>query len=256
MFTVTSADVVLDAIDFSVNGGYCVLIQAPRCTISNSNFAGQSTTGACHIRLGDNTGQAANNGSVLQCTLDQTGMNITSGQVGIISQDPRYDGMTVKNCHLKNGFSDALAMGGGPVVFWDNFIENLGIDGPLGAHPDIVQIDSHITGTPNTFDIRRNCAYSNAPAVTNAGIQAYMMDSNGGPAVAGGIIDSNVVIGPANSNFIGNGGPPSILVTHSNNYFHPTTGDEGWARSPSAGPKVVYTNNWNLRTGALEPTNP
>lgn len=247
---------VLDGYDFTINGGYSIMFDADNCTVSNSIFAGQATNGEGQVRWGEGSG-SANNGTVFNCTFDATGVD--QPLTGIISQDHRYSGMSVSFCWLKNGNSDALAMGGGAVFFQSNFIQNLGGGGPLGAHPDIVQIDSTVT-IANTFNIRNNCAFSSLPNAKATGIQGYMLDSQGGPAVAGGIVDGNVIIGPADSNFVGNGGPPSVLVTYSNNYFDVTNIgiDSGvnWATGGTAGPKLVYSNNWNLKTGVLEPTNP
>lgn len=249
---VANANTVLDGWDFSVNGGYSIIVNATGVTITNSKFVGGNTTGEPQIRFGQGSG-SANNGIVTFCTLDNTGMG-GRNLPGVISQDSRYSGMRVENCYIKNGDSDGLAMGGGQVTFKNNFIENLGTGAPAGAHPDIVQINSSTT-TANTFDIQNNCAYSSATATTLNGIQGYMLDTNGGPSITGGVVSGNVIIGPANSYFLGNGSA-SGTVTYSNNYLHPTTGDVGWARPGSASSHVIFSNNFNLRTGVLQPTNP
>lgn len=254
---VFNANTVFDGYNFSVNGGYSVMFNANGGTIKNSKFAGQSTNGEGQVRFGQGSG-SANNGTLFNCTFDATGVD--QPLTGVISQDNRSSGMSVSFCWLLNGNSDGLATGGGAVFFQNNFIQNLGGGGPLGAHPDIIQLDPRSTFA-NTLDIQFNCAFSNLTNDVAHGIQGYMLDTQpGGAAVNGGTVNGNVIIGPADSFFVGNGGPPAILVTYSNNYFDVTNqgGPDvvGWATPGTAGPKLVYSNNWNLKTGVLEPTNP
>jgi hypothetical protein len=234
---ITGANVVLDGYDFSLSGGWRVQITGANATIKNSKFiVGSNGNIPLYMRDGGSSP------TIDTCTIDG-GANSAVG--GLVIQN--VAGLTVKNCWLKNCWSDCIQIGGGGnlVVTGNVFQEN----GKGNGHADLLQV---LFGPYSNITITNNTTYQ-----PQGWTQGLMVEPDVGTtkgSITKGDFGFNTMVAhqPTNNDFAQNFlmGITTADVVQTfpvhDNYFDPT-GTLGMSRN---GPttKCPYTNNINIKT--------
>jgi hypothetical protein len=248
LIAVTADNVTLDSYDFSIDGGWSIVVEAAGTRIMNSNLS----VGANHqppIR----TTKSASLLYVGYCIIDGNQDPNPSGLIEMLGPH-----LTVEYSWLKNAGGDIIQLhsGGGNVVIRHNLIENAGM--AAGAHGDYTEF----LGGPFVATI-----VYNTTSQTGGTTQGLMVEPDVGASL--GIVTSGEI---GNNTFTANSGISvftgvtvadirDTFIVHDN-YFDPTNtlaglsvgGVRGGPNDSSV--KSVYVGNVNIVTGAvLQDTN-
>ena len=245
LVTVTGNGVTLDGYDFSLDGGWGVVVEGNDATIQNCNFL-----------VGANRNQpvlaavSSSNVTVAYCAID--GHNEPS--VGGLIESRGSGTLTVQYCWLKNAGGDMVQMHNGGraagLVLQYNLIQNAGM--ARGAHGDYTEF---IDG-PFTVTIEYNTT-----AQSGGASQGFMVEpdigSNPGKIISGEI-GNNTFTGTVNA-FTGVTVADIVnTFTVRDNYFDPSRTSSGLAFGGPirGGPndnsaKSIYLRNVNMLTGAI-----
>ncbi|MDR3437641.1 DUF4082 domain-containing protein [Telmatospirillum sp.] len=242
--TVIGDNVTLDSFDFTLNGGWGVIIASNNVTISNSNFLVGSNGNAPILGT-----QSSGNVTVTNCTID--GNN--SGNVGGLIEMRGAGALTVDHSWLKNSSDDIIQMhnnGPSALVAKYNLIQNAGMT--PGAHGDFTEF----LGGPFTATI----IYNTTTEPSGGSSQGFMVEPDLGSkpgVILGGEIGNNTMTG-YNNVFTG------ITVadlagkfTVHDNYFDPSHTSGGLAFGGVRGgpndrsPMSFYLNNVNMVSGVI-----
>jgi hypothetical protein len=246
--TVTGNNVTLSGIDFSLNGGWQLILNGVTgTTIENCNFA--VGTNAQPMFNGDIAG--TNNTTIKNCVFNMGGLddNFNAGAVNI------QGNVTATYNLIENAAADLWDQGGTGSTVQNltlkyNVFANAG-QGASGLHPDQLQLG----GGTYTVDVEYNTYYQSTlgPAGGTQGIFPDIADKNGTTVVGSNTISNNTFIALAGThvNFqiaaqaqVGAG---NTFVINAN-YFDPT-GDGSVFKYTST--RNAQTNNFNMVTGAL-----
>ncbi|MFK4505762.1 hypothetical protein LPJ38_33190 [Bradyrhizobium daqingense] len=245
LVTVTGNGITLDGYDFSVDGGWGVVVEGDDATIQNCNFL-----------VGGNRNQpvlaavSSSNVRVAYCTID--GHN--EPNVGGLIESRGSGTLTVQYCWLKNAGGDMVQMHNGGraagLVLQYNLIQNAGM--APGAHGDYTEfIDGPFTVTVEY----------NTTAQSGGTSQGFMVEpdigSNAGRIISGEI-GNNTLTGAVNA-FTGVTVADIVnAFTVRDNYFDPSRTSSGLAFGGPirGGPndnsaKSIYVRNVNMLTGAI-----
>jgi hypothetical protein len=244
--TITGNNVTLSGYDFSLNGGWGVVISGQDATIANSNFVVGSNGNAPILGT-----TSSGNVTVTACTINGAGNANMSG-AGLIEM--RGTGtLTVNYSWLENSPYDMIDMhnnGPSALVAQYNLFQNAGL--APGAHGDLTEF----IGGPYTATINYN-------TVTQSGgsTQGFMVEPDLGSSpgtILGGEIGYNTMMGSV-AEFTG------ITVADlkgqflvDNNYFDPSQTLNGLAiGGVRGGPNdssaySVYVHNVDMTNGSVE----
>ena len=232
-------------INFSLDGGWQLILHGSNITVEDCNFAIGSNGNAM---LNDNVGGI--NNTIQYSTFNANGLTDNYNDADIYILGPA----TVEYCRIENASSDLVDVGGSGSSVQDitlkyNLLVNAGQ--ASGTHPDWLQLG----GGTYTVDVESNTFYQTA-AVNGPGTQGIFTDAgnNGASLVGANIISNNTIVTLAGArvNYAigalassGSGNTFSI----SNNYIDPTgVGDSVFKYTSS---QNTQTDNVNMVTGAL-----
>ena len=232
-------------INFSLDGGWQLILHGSNITVEDCNFAIGSNGNAM---LNDNVGGI--NNTIQYSTFNANGLTDNYNDADIYILGPA----TVEYCRIENASSDLVDVGGSGSSVQDitlkyNMLVNAGQ--ASGTHPDWLQLG----GGTYTVDVESNTFYQTA-AVNGPGTQGIFTDAgnNGASLVGANIISNNTIVTLAGArvNYAigalassGSGNTFSI----SNNYIDPTgVGDSVFKYTSS---QNTQTDNVNMVTGAL-----
>ncbi|MGY3507752.1 Ig-like domain-containing protein [Bradyrhizobium lupini] len=242
--TVTGSEVTLDGYDFSLNGGWGVVVQSANTKILNSNFQ-VGANGLKPILATD----SSSNLTVMYSTLDGNNNGSVSGLI-----ENRGSGtLTVEYSWLKNAGGDMIQMHNGGksagLIVEYNLIQNAGM--ASGAHGDYTEF----MDGPFTATIMYNTTTQNGGAS-----QGFMVEPDIGSSpgeIVSGEIGNNVFTGSVNA-FTGvTVADIQNTFTVHDNYFDPSSSSSGLAfGGVRGGPndsssKSIYIHNVNMKTGAV-----
>ncbi|MET4275860.1 hypothetical protein ABIB68_004191 [Bradyrhizobium sp. F1.2.2] len=245
LITITASGITLDGYDFSLDGGWGVVVQGDDTKIQNCNFF----VGA-HRNQPILAAPSSSNVRVANCTIDGHNDPNVSGLI-----EHRGSGtLTVQYCWLKNAGGDMVQMHNGGreagLVLQYNLIQNAGM--APGAHGDYTEF---IDG-PFTVTIEYNTT-----AQSGGASQGFMVEpdigSNPGRIISGEI-GNNTFTGAVNA-FTGVT-VADIVNTFivRDNYYDPSRTSSGLAFGGPirGGPndnsaKSIYLRNVNMLTGAI-----
>ena len=243
--TVTGSNVTLSGYDFSLNGGWGVVVQGANTKILDSNFKVGSNGNMPILATA-----SSSNLTVMSVTID--GSN--SGSVSGLIENRGSGTLTVEYSWLKNAGGDMVQMHNGGraagLVLRYNLIQNAGM--APGAHGDYTEF---IDG-PFTVTIAYNTTAQNGGAS-----QGFMVEpdigSNPGRIISGEI-GNNTFTGTVNA-FTGITVADIVnTFTVHDNYFDPSRTSSGLAFGGPirGGPndnsvKSIYLRNVNMLTGAI-----
>lgn len=242
--TVTGSNVTLDGYDFSLNGGWGVVVQGAGTKILNSNFQ-VGSNGLKPILATD----SSSNLTVMYSTLDGNNNGSVSGLI-----ENRGSGtLTVEYSWLKNAGGDMIQMHNGGksagLVAEYNLLQNAGM--ASGAHGDYTEfMDGPFTAT----------IMYNTTTQSGGASQGFMVEPDIGSSpgeIVSGEIGNNVFTGSVNA-FTGvTVADIQNTFTVHDNYFDPSSSSSGLAfGGVRGGPndsssKSIYIHNVNMKTGAV-----
>jgi hypothetical protein len=240
---VSGDNVKLDGYDFSLDGGWGVVIEGKGTTLSNSRFA-VGANGVAPILGLPSSGDV----TVTDSTID--GAN--SPDVGGLVEMRGAGVLTILRSWLRNSGGDMVQMhnrGAAALVLEQNLFENSGMS--PGAHGDWTEF----IGGPFTVRIAYNTALQNGGSTQGFMVEPDVGSSRG--VVTSGEIANNTMSGSV-SVFTGVT-VADIVKTFSvhDNYFDPSRTLGGLAFSGvrggpmDASAKTFYDRNVDMRTGAI-----
>ncbi|CAH1669335.1 hypothetical protein BOSEA31B_13406 [Hyphomicrobiales bacterium] len=242
--TVTGSNVTLDGYDFSLAGGWAVVISGSNTTVTNSNFL-VGSNGNPPI-LGTSS---SSNITVTNSTID--GNN--SAAVGGLIEMRGSGTLTVDHSWLKNAGGDMIQMHtsgqAASAVIQYNLIQNAGM--APGAHGDYTEF---IDG-PYTATIMYNTTTQKGGATQGFMVEPDM-GSNAG-VITSGEIGNNTMTGSVNAFTAITVADIVNSFTVHDNYFDPSQTSSGLAfGGVRGGPndnstKSFYENNINMLTGQV-----
>jgi hypothetical protein len=246
IINVTGNNVTLDGYDFSLNGGWGVVVQGANTKILDSNFfVGANSNKPILAAV------SSSNLSVAFSTID----GHDDGNVSALIENRGSGTLSVQYSWLKNSGGDIIQMhnGGQPAgaVIENNLIQNAGM--APGAHGDYTEfLDGPFTAT-----IKFNTTTQEGGTT-----QGFMVEPDIGSS-PGTIVFGEI----GNNTFTSKGGLNTFTgvtvadivnsFTVHDNYFDPTTTLSGLAiggvrGGPDDGnPKSSYVHNVNMVTGAI-----
>ncbi|WP_247773366.1 hypothetical protein [Bradyrhizobium sp. 192] len=243
--TVAGSGITLDGYDFSLDGGWGVVVQGDNAKIQNCNFFVGANRNQPVLAAG-----SSSNVTVAYCTID--GHN--DPNVGGLIEHRGSGTLTVQYCWLKNAGGDMVQMHNGGreagLALQYNLIQNAGM--APGAHGDYTEF---IDG-PFTVTIEYNTT-----AQSGGASQGFMVEpdigSNPGRIISGEIVN-NTFTGTVNA-FTGVTVADIVnTFTVRDNYFDPSRTSSGLAFGGliRGGPndnsaKSIYLRNVNMLTGAI-----
>ena len=247
MITITGNNVTLDGYDFSLNGGWGVIVQGSNASISDSKFVVGSNGNAPILGMA-----SASNLNVTYCTIDG---NNNANVGGLIEM--RGSGIvTVEYSWLKNSGGDMIQMHTGGkaagVVIEYNLLQNAGMT--PGAHGDYTEfLDGPYTATINFNTTTQNGGTT----------QGFMVEPDIGSSagtVVSGEIGNNVFTAKGGINVFTGVTVADIVNTFTvhDNYFDPSNTLAGLSvGGVRGGPddnssKSIYINNVNMKDGSIE----
>ena len=232
-------------INFSLDGGWQLILYGSNITVEDDNFAIGSNGNAM---LNDNVGGI--NNTIQYSTFNANGRTDNYNNTDIAILGP----VTVEYCLIENASSDLVDVGGSGSRVQDitlkyNLLVNAGQ--ASGTHPDWLQFG----GGTYTVDVEYNTFYQTA-AVNGPGTQGIFTDAgnNGASLVGANIVSNNTIVTLAGArvNYAigalassGSGNTFSI----SNNYIDPTGVGNSVFKYTSS--QNTQTDNVNMVTGAL-----
>ena len=245
--TVTGNNVTLSGIDFSLNGGWQLILNGVTgTTIQNCNFA--IGANAQPMINGDIGG--TNNTTITNSVFNAKGLydNFNGGDINI------QGNVTATYNLIENSAADLWDQGGsGSTVQNLTLKYNVFANSGQGAFPHSDQLQ--LGGGTYTVDVEYNTYYQSilGPANGTQGIFPDIADANGTVVVGSNTISNNTIIALAGTkvNFAvaaqaASGAGNTISI--NNNYFDPS-GDGSVFKYTST--NNTQTNNINMVTGAL-----
>ncbi|MCK1424821.1 hypothetical protein IVB15_30230 [Bradyrhizobium sp. 182] len=244
--TVTDNDVTLDDYDFSLNGGWSVVVLGDNARILNSKFLVGASNNQPILAM-----RSATNLYVGYCVVDGN----SNPDVGGLIEMRGSGTLTVEYSWLKNAGGDIIQLhgSGGNVVVAHNLFENSGM--APGAHGDYTEF----IGGPYSATIVFNTTMQSGGTT-----QGFMVEPDVGSSP--GIIISGEI---GHNTFTAKGGGINAYTgitvadivntfTVHDNYFDPKGTLSGLAFGGNIrggpndrSPKSIYVNNVNMLTGAV-----
>ena len=249
---VTGDDVVLDSIDFSLEGGWGLYVEGANDIVVRCNFK----VGINNI-VPINAGSTAGNLLVDRTTIDGGGVGQAGnpGAIWALISD-NGDGLRVEHSWLNNAPGDAIDYNGsGTLIVRRNLFNDLGF--APGAHPDSVQFTR---GTVNNAVISYNTVYFPQPVngLPVQGGEGLQVEAQLGGTIYNTKLENNTIVatGPdlVSSYLIAiRQDEGSVLdgITVRNNFMD-TTGSYGPFYPPS-GTDPNFSSNVDLVTGTMFP---
>jgi hypothetical protein len=193
VFTANAA--TIEGWDFSLEGGWTVVLQANNLTLQNNNFkVGQNLRPPIFIDAN------ALNPTIKNNVIDGNAANINPAG-GLIQGTNGGTGcglVTIQYNWIKNAYYQHMQLGacGGPTqtdhVIKYNILEMAGYGAPFGAHGDVIQEVSSTTGNPvlHSLTANYNLVLQNDPAGGWA-TQGFSIPYSGGNTLTFGAIDAS-----------------------------------------------------------------
>lgn len=257
---------VINGWDFSLEGGWTVLVNSNNATIENSNFK----VGA-NLRHPIQISPSANNVTIINNIIDGAGLNTNNG-AGMLMLNAQ-GATTIEYNFVKNAYyqfiegGDSYGSTGGPTLLQNiqyNVFQNAGLGFAQGAHGDWIQDFATPDGVFNNIQINFNTFIQDLPdtAARTQGLSIMSAGGNKGSALQEGISNNTFVISGPSHNQVNY---PIIVETTwlngsaivGNNYFDLTGINGNWLfagqYNPVPGPHhgtVAKSNNINMLTGA------
>ena len=235
---ITGNNITLNAIDFSVNGGYGLYITGNNVTITNSYFKMSSSGGCDPVQHDSGTGLVLMYDTFDGDSIDDSGCNNIGGLLNL------GNGATIEYCYAFHAFDDFVDFGLTNVVKYNLFYDNGMVSGP---HPDWLQLGGGNYAQDFEYNTFFQDVYSLGGSqgvivagfgtwtVTNATVSSNtMVATSPGP---GGLI-TNFIYSPAPANLTG-----SFFAQH--NYLDIT----GMQSGPFNKQSGTWSDNWNMKTG-------
>lgn len=242
--TVTGSNVTLDGYDFSLNGGWGVVVQGANTKIMDSNFLVGANSNKPILATA-----SSSNLTVMYSTID--GHN--DGSVSGLIENRGSGTLTVEYSWLKNAGGDMIQMHNGGqsagLVAEYNLIQNAGM--ASGAHGDYTEF----MDGPFTATIMYNTTTQNGGAT-----QGFMVEPDIGSSpgtIVSGEIGNNTLTGSVNAFTAVTVADIQNTFTVHDNYFDPSSSSSGLAfGGVRGGPddsssKSVYVHNVNMTNGAV-----
>ena len=258
--TVSTNNTTISGIDFSLDGGWQLVVAASNVTVTDCNFAvGTNAQPMLNISSGSNTllEYCQFNGN----SIDQSTLN------GVVYASSAGTGaVTVQYCYFENGSEDWVdSPNGAPITLQYNLFDN---NGQGGGHPDWLQmgggnisavveyntyVQSALGAGGGSQGIGLYDGYSGSYNLTSATVSNNTIVTLPGVQV-------NYIIHIGYSGTIVGGGTGGLTgtATIQNNYVDMagTTGSffsaqSGSGSTPQAGASVVESGNVNMVTGGL-----
>ncbi len=185
-------NIVIDGWDFSLHGGFTVLlVGVANATIQNCKF-GVGTNGRQPISI-DN---ACNGVTITKNVIDGNGLDYVPSGQGLIESNA-YNTSTITYNWVKNSFYESIVLGASPngnctSIIKYNLIDNAGLGFALGAHGDWIQtiIDSNHVFDSFTFSYNTCVQSLNDATARTQGLSIF---SAGGQFGATGYCSAEVV---------------------------------------------------------------
>ena len=263
--TVTGTNVTLGGYDFSLNGGWALVINGANDTIENSNFkVGTSLQQPIWVN------PSASNTTIINNNIDGAGLKNAYIGYGLIDASPSGT-LTVEYNSITNAYSESMVLGSQSnlptsYVVKYNLIENAGFGVNAGAHGDWIQTWNGAGDTLGDLEVNFNTWVQNVPA-SQAITQGLSLQSGNiaqGPVLHESVSNNTIVTTAKPANVV-----YAIIVdntnlngsaTVSNNYIDPTGVQYGWAALGSYSPPgqpghgqyngtITTFNNVNMVTG-------
>ena len=251
---ITGNNVTLDGYDFSLNGGYSVVVEGANDTVKDLNFAiGSSSQGSVGMT------STASNFTFEYNVMNGNGSTFGINQSELLNLGANSGQTTVEYNLIENAAQHAISIGNssinnaGSFIIAYNVVEGV-CDAP-GAHGDLLQIEA---GTFINAQVIFNTVYENNPP---ASTQGWMLEGNTGQTwIDSGTVAYNTTIalgatsagGPDLGPFTGitpsTANPGTVSV--NNNYFDPTSMTT-LVRDRSVPRLSICANNRNMITGAV-----
>jgi large repetitive protein len=257
---------VINGWDFSLEGGWTVLINSNNATIENSNFKVGT-----NLRTPIIVSNSANNVTIQNNVIDGAGLNNGIGW-GLIEGNA-YGTTTIQYNWIKNAFSEDIVLGtspNGPASqnIQYNLIENAGMGFNQGAHGDWIQVVASPRQTISDLELNFNTWIQDLPDTVARTQGLSLLSAN---MAQGSVLKEGI----SNNTFVAPG--PSInqvnyfvivdttflngSATVGNNYYNPTgiNGSFLWAGNYNAGGvgvgpyngTVNTLNNYNMVNGKI-----
>ncbi|MFL5253107.1 MAG: Ig-like domain-containing protein [Rhodopila sp.] len=262
--TVTGNNVVLSGYDFSLGGGWEVIVQGTADTVRNSNFVVGPNQGSMGTVL--NVTKSAANFSFLYNNVNGANVPVTA-QMGTTISIASSGMLTMRYNYLHNSGGDMVDLNASASPRTDiiqyNLFENIGVN---TGHADTIQW--YNTHTAAGSNVGFNTVYQNVNQ-PGAGNGALVPTAEGPQAVIDGLtVNNDTIIQTAavkNANFstgfyAAGGGTASNIVIHD--LFIDPTGVMGYTGSPwfptgyygdNLAHPMVMSNVTNMVTGAQVP---
>lgn len=262
---INANNVTLSGYDFSLFGGYAISIEgAANTTIKNSNFLVGAPQYAPPL-----TADAASANTIIEyCVIDGGGLSGAGYNPAripvLISMDGSTGGggITLKYNWLKNAPQDIVDVSQGPLIYQYNFVEDLGWY--LRASPAGLRfLAGNHTGSIISYNTFRAPNYP--PFPIGLGVPIFVHSQGTGSSITNTEVAYNTIIcsaafSPSSTGctyaiaFQQDQGTANTGGTVHDNFMDISSGQPFYPSS--GGAAVTYSNNYNMRTGALFPTNP
>jgi hypothetical protein len=236
-FTVTGNNVTLDGWDFSLEGGWQVIVKADDCTIQNNNFL----VGSNLLTPITDLGFAVNNTTIQKNIIDGAGLN--NSQNGGLIQLGDGGTLTIVYNQIQNAYYQFMQVGVNSttnlclaMIVKYNLMKDAGLGNHLDSsvHGDWIQLFSSNTGTPTIDSIEIAFNTIVAQSAFNSGQGFSIVSASGSTLILlGGDISYNTAIvasssGALNYAFIVDTTWLNGSLTMTNNYVDPTQTSGGW----------------------------
>src|SRR6266404_4209622 len=244
--TISGNNVTLDGYDFSLHGGYQLVVDGANDTISNSYFMAGSNPGGIQI-----CGSASSSNLTIEyCTMDGT----NTGALPSLVQFRGSGAITLEYNSFKNFSNHVLELAqanGSPsysVVYKYNLIEQGATS--AGEHLNFLQFGG---GTATSVDVEFNTTYQTPQVSGGEGFQFYNNTD-------GGVIQNSVM---AYNTMIATGGPTGSAMSymlHGGSGFGANTGSvhdkyfdlsAAWGAFYGDEGSWSFSNNIDMRTGMI-----
>jgi hypothetical protein len=240
-------NVTLDGYDFSLHGGYQVVVLGANDTISNSNFKAGSNSGGNQIY----GAASSSNLTIKYSTMDGT----NTGALPSLVQFHGSGTVTLEYNHFKDFSNHVLELAqanGSPsysVVYKNNLIEQGATS--AGQHLNFLQFGG---GTATSVDVEFNTTYQTPQVSGGEGFQFYNNTSGG--VIQNAVMANNTMIATGGNtgsamSYMFNGGPVNQGSMHDN-FFDLKA---AWGAFYAAPAGWSFSNNIDMRTSQVVNSN-
>jgi hypothetical protein len=241
---------VISGWDFSLEGGWTVLVNSNNATIENNNFQ----VGA-NLRTPIIVSNSADNVTIQNNVINGAGLNNGIG-FGLIEGNA-YGTTKIQYNQIENAFSEDIVLGtspNGPATqdIQYNLIENAGMGFNQGAHGDWIQVVASPGQTINDLELNFNTWVQNLPdtVARTQGLSLLSANTAQGTVLKEGISNNTFVapgssINQVNSFVIVDTTFLNGSATVANNYYDPTGINTGFLFAGNYNPGGVGVGPYN-----------